>query len=360
MMNVQERFNLIKQVGEEIITEEDLMKLLSEKKNPIAYDGFEPSGIIHVAQGIMRAININKMTKAGCKFKMFVADWHAWANNKLGGDLEKIQNCGNYLIEVWRASGMDMDNVEFVWANDLIHKDEYLKLMMQIARHATVKRILRCSQIMGRSESDALQASQIFYPVMQCADIFQLKADICQLGMDQRKVNMLARELGPKLGLWSPVAVHHHMLMGLSQPPASKDTDAVERAIAMKMSKSNPDSAIFMDDSAEDIKRKINKAYCPEKQLFENPIIEYNKYMLFELFKKIEIKRPEKFGGNVEYNSFEHLAKDFEAGKLHPMDLKAATAEYLNKALDDFRKKFNKNSKAKKLYEQVKSYQITR
>jgi tyrosyl-tRNA synthetase len=29
---------------------------------------------------------------------------------------------------------------------------------------------------------------------MQCADIFFLKADICQLGVDQRKVNMLARE----------------------------------------------------------------------------------------------------------------------------------------------------------------------
>ena len=49
-------------------------------------------------------------------------------------------------------------------------------------------------QIMGRSESDDLAASRIFYPVMQCADIFFLGADICQLGMDQRKVNMLARE----------------------------------------------------------------------------------------------------------------------------------------------------------------------
>ena len=29
---------------------------------------------------------------------------------------------------------------------------------------------------------------------MQCTDIFFLKADICQLGLDQRKVNMLARE----------------------------------------------------------------------------------------------------------------------------------------------------------------------
>ena len=32
------------------------------------------------------------------------------------------------------------------------------------------------------------------YPCMQCADIFFLKADVCQLGLDQRKVNVLAKE----------------------------------------------------------------------------------------------------------------------------------------------------------------------
>jgi len=35
--------------------------------------------------------------------------------------------------------------------------------------------IYRCSQIMGRSEQDELTAAQIFYPCMQCADIFFLK-----------------------------------------------------------------------------------------------------------------------------------------------------------------------------------------
>jgi len=187
-MELNKRLELIKQVGEEIITEQDLVKLLEKKKTPIAYDGFEPSGRVHIAQGVMRAINVNKMIKAGCKFKMLVADWHAWANNKLGGDLDKIQTTGKYLIEVWKKTGMNLDKVEFIWVSDFINDNEYLKRLMQIARHSTVKRITRCSQIMGRSESEALQASQIFYPVMQCSDIFQLKTDITQLGMDQRKV----------------------------------------------------------------------------------------------------------------------------------------------------------------------------
>ncbi len=120
MMDFEKRFELIKSVGEEILTEEELRDLLETKKNPIAYDGFEPSGKIHIAQGIMRAINVNKMTSAGVRFKMWVADWHGWANNKMGGDLEKIQLAGKYFIEVWKACGMDLSKVEFVWANDVV------------------------------------------------------------------------------------------------------------------------------------------------------------------------------------------------------------------------------------------------
>src|SRR3989344_1348801 len=227
-MTIEERLNLIKQVGEEIIQEDELVKLLESGEQLIAYDGFEPSGQIHIAQGILRAINVNKMTKAGIKFVMLAADWHGWANNKLGGNLENIQAAGDYLIEVWKACGMDLKNVKFLRSSDLMEKETYWKTVMQIARNSTVKRILRCSQIMGRKESEALQASQIFYPCMPCADIFHLEADICQLGVDQRKVNMLAREIGPKLGFYKPVVISHHMLMGLGNP-VSQEKDTVER-----------------------------------------------------------------------------------------------------------------------------------
>ena len=53
---------------------------------------------------------------------------------------------------------------------------------------------------------------------MQCADIFFLKADVCQLGMDQRKVNMLAREYAEAIAMkQKPVIVSHHMMMGLKE-----------------------------------------------------------------------------------------------------------------------------------------------
>ncbi len=356
-MKNEEKLKLIQEVGEEILTLDELKKLLQKTKRPIAYDGFEPSGRMHIAQGLLRAINVNKMTKAGCQFKMWVADWHAWANDKLGGDLDNIKTAGKYLIEVWKASGMNLDKVQFVWCSDFAGDDRYWKTVMQVARNSTVKRIIRCSQIMGRSESEGLSAAQIFYPAMQAADIFHLDIDICQLGMDQRKVNVLARELAPKLGYKKPVAVHHHMLMGLSQPPAQGTAE--ERVMAMKMSKSQPDSSIFMDDTPEDVERKIGKAYCPAKTTAENPVLEYCNYILFEKFKSIEVKRPAKFGGSTSYTSYEQLAKDFGAGKLHPGDLKPAVALHLNKLLEPVRKHFAKGKPAT-LLEQVKSFTVTR
>jgi tyrosyl-tRNA synthetase len=358
-MNVHERFQLISEVGEEIISKEDLMELLSKKKSFVAYDGFEPSGQIHIAQGILRAINVNKMTKAGAKFKMLVADWHGWANNKMGGDLEKIQVVGKYFIEVWKASGMDLKNVEFVWASELLNNREYWKTVMEIARNSTLSRVLRTTQIMGRSEKETLQASHILYPCMQAADIFHLKADVCQLGMDQRKVNVLAREIGEKIGYWKPIIVSHHMLMGL-QEPASGEKDAVERTIELKMSKSKPDTAIFMTDNEQEIHRKLQKAWCPVKQVKENPILEYCKHIVFEKFDSFDIKRPEKFGGDVSLKNYDELELAFKEGKIHPLDLKKTTAYYINELIKPVREHFEKNKAAKKLKELVESFKVTR
>src|SRR3989338_3761520 len=133
-MNLETKLQLIKAVGEEIITEQELRELLETKQHPIAYDGFEPSGQMHIAQGLLRATNVNKMIKAGIHFKMLVADWFAWMNNKMGGDLEKIRITGEYFIEMWKACGMDIEGVEFVWSKDLVRQEGHWKTTIEIAR----------------------------------------------------------------------------------------------------------------------------------------------------------------------------------------------------------------------------------
>lgn len=351
-MHLQERFDLISAVGEEVITDAELKALLESKKNPLAYDGVEPSGRLHIAQGLVRAHNINRLLKAGCRFSMLLADWHAWANNKLGGDLEKIQTSGKLMIETWKACGMDTKKVDFLWASDLVKDDEYWKKVLQISRNTTVKRILRCGQIMGRKESEIQQTSMILYPTMQCADIFHLGVDICQLGMDQRKVNVLAREIAAKLSWKTPVAVHHHMIMGLTKP---KGTSHVER----KMSKSNPDSAIFMDDAPKEVERKILKAWCPEKVEEGNPLLEYCRYIILPINGSMVVQRPEKFGGEIEYFEYSDLARDYVEGKIHPADLKSNVAREINVLLDPVREHFSQG-KAQELLKAVRRFQLTR
>lgn len=173
----EKKYNIVRSIGEECIQEDELKNLLSKKPTPICYDGFEPSGRMHIAQGVMKVTNVNKLTSAGCQVKIWIADWFAQLNNKLGGDLEKIKVVGEYFKEIWQAGGMNPEKVSFLWASEEISRkgDKYWPLVMDIARRNNLRRILRCGQIMGRSETEVLSAAQILYPCMQCADIFFLE-----------------------------------------------------------------------------------------------------------------------------------------------------------------------------------------
>ncbi|MDP6293894.1 MAG: tyrosine--tRNA ligase [Candidatus Woesearchaeota archaeon] len=355
-MQLEKRLQLIREVGEEILTEDELKKLLEEKAHPVAYDGFEPSGNMHIAQAVLRVITINKMTRAGCKFILWEADWHAWINNKMGGDLDKIHTVAEYFEEIWKAAGMDMENVKFVSATEVVDDQSYWKKIIQVAQQTTVQRMMRCGQIMGRDDQEMQRVAQLMYPAMQAADVEHLGVDICQLGMDQRKVNILLREVAPKLGWNKPVAVHHRMLAGLSQPP--KEGEGVDRAIAMKMSKSKPQNSIFVTDTVEEVTKKIGNAWCPPEEN-ENPVLEYLKHMVFEKQKEVNIERPAKYGGNQSFGSYTELKEAYLAKKIHPQDLKTMTAVEVNKLLEPIRKHFTKGKPAE-LLKAVLSYEVTR
>lgn len=352
MSSPEEKYAIVRSIGEECIQEDELMNLLKNKPQPICYDGFEPSGRMHIAQGVVKAINVNKLISAGCKVKIWIADWFAQLNNKMGGDLKKIQVVGEYMIEIWKAVGLDVEGgqVEFLWSSKEINEraHEYWPLVMDIARRNKLPRIMRCCQIMGRSEQDDLTAAQIFYPCMQCADIFFLKADICQLGMDQRKVNMLAREYCDDTKRKNkPIILSHHMLPGLQEGQE-------------KMSKSDPSSSIFMEDEEAEVNVKIKKAYCPPKVVTGNPCLEYVKYIVFPWFHEFLVERSPENGGEKIYKSVEEIFADYETGTLHPADLKPALSKALNKILQPVRDHFKNDPKAKDLLKRVKNYKVSK
>jgi tyrosyl-tRNA synthetase len=369
------RYEIIKGIGEEIITEVELKQLLETKANPIAYDGFEPSGKATLPVGIYKPLLIKQLSKAGVRFKLLLADSFAWLNNKLGGDLERIREAGKYFVEVWKAAGLDTSKVEIVWHKDLFDDPEYWKKVILIAKSHSLTRTKRSLAVAGRKEDDSQPAAFVFYPSMQCADIFHLGVDICQLGLDQRKVNVLAREIAgtrdmaellgyaDKGANGKPVVVSHHMLLGLGGPKDASGYDEdvnIDKAISSKMSKSIPNTAIFVHDNEAEIRGKIEGAFCPPRVIEGNPIIDYTKEIIFRAFDEFEILRPRKFGGDVVYTSFEELKRDYVSGKLHPADLKQGVIEYLERLIKPVREHFEKDRGARRLYENVNSYEVTR
>ena len=336
------RFDLVRSVGEECQEDEELATLLSKKETGFRfYDGFEPSGRMHIAQGILKTINVNKCTKAGGTFVFWVADWFALMNDKMGGDIDRIRTVGEYLIEVWKAAGMNLDNVEFVWSSEEINKKaaEYWVQMLDIARYFTVNRMMRCCQIMGRQEGK-LTCAQVLYPFMQCTDIFFLRADICQLGLDQKKVNMLAREYcsaSSRKG-HKPIILSHHMMFGLLE---GQD----------KMSKSDPRSAVFMEDDEDSVKTKINDAWFPiDDKIAKNPILDLIDSVIFteptSVFK----------AGSKDFSDRPALEKSLRANEVSEADVKTAAATFINSRLEPVRKHFQENEKAKNTLALIKQY----
>jgi tyrosyl-tRNA synthetase len=337
-VDTETRLSLImRSPTEEIVTLDELRELLETESHPIAYNGFEPSGRAHLGTGLITALKMKDLTQAGVKYKVLLATWHAWLNSKLDGDMKRIRAGAEYLKKVWTLLGVDNSMVEFVDAEKIVDSKEYWEKVMKICTHTTIPRITRTLTILGRTEKEDLKFSMYVYTPMQVADIFELGVQICQLGMDQRKANMLARELGPSLFGYKPVAVHHHILPGLQGPSKME-----EEEFSGKMSKSKSGSAIFVEDSEAEIIDKVQKAYCPIKQVEGNPIVEIANYLLLREKKTLKIERDKKFGGDLELSA-EELKNEYGEGRLHPLDLKKTVARELSSMLKPCRDYFSKH-----------------
>lgn len=362
-MDIETKIALINRPPtEEVLTPNDLRRLLEVEEHPIAYNGWEPSGLVHLGTGVICAYKMKDFVEAGIRFKAYLSTWHAWINNKLGGDLALIRKAADLFKHSWIALGVPEDKVEFIYSDQLYDDLSYWAKTVSVARNLTIARTRRTLEIAGRKETEANYVSDFLYTPMQVADIFQLEVKICQLGMDQRKANVVARELGQKLGFWKPICVHHHLLQGLEKPaiwpiPEGKEKEALASA---KMSKSQPQTCVFIYDSPEEIRTKIASAFCPERAIEFNPIIDICKHIIFREMEMFRVERPAKFGDTTEFNSFEELVKVYREGKLHPLDLKKAVAEELVKILAPVRRYFAMNKEAREGLETLRRTQVTR
>ncbi len=336
-MDVIEKIKLVKkEPTEEVVTDEELLNLFNTNSQPKHYIGLEISGFMHLGSLILTGFKINDFIKAGVKCTVFLADWHTYLNNKLGGDWDKIRMVSKYYADAFK---MFCPGVEIVEGSQLYESRRgYWLDLVKFAKNMSLERTMRSLTIMGRStEKDKIDLGQLFYPPMQAVDIHTMDLDIVHAGMDQRKIHMLVREIFPKMKWKVPVAVHHHILAGLGEPEPASDSDS--DFVSSKMSKSKSASGIFVHDTDEEINSKFKKAWCPEGVVDKNPVLEISKHIVFHEFKEFVVERPEKFGGNVTYTSYQDLEGDFAQKKLHPSDLKATVSKYVTDIIRPIREK---------------------
>ncbi len=328
-MDIEKRFELIKRNTQEIITDEELKQLLIEKKQPKGYIGLATTGKIHIGYFIP-IIKVGDFINAGFKFTILLADLHANLDDQKA-PFELLDHRVSYykeiISEMISALGIETKNLEFKRGSDFQLEKDYTKDVYRLATLNTLDRCKRAaSGVVRLGENPKL--SGFIYPILQSLDEQYMDMDVQYGGIDQRKIFAFARENLPKLGYKSRIEVMTPMLPGLE---------------GEKMSASQENSKIDILDSNDVVKNKINSAYCP-LSTENNGILAFLKYVIFVNKKDhnnfLTITRSEKFGGDIVYENYEKLEKDYLDKKLHPMDIKNTVSIEINKLLEPIRQRF--------------------
>ncbi len=329
-MTIEQRFNLIKRNTAEILTDEELLELLKTKKEPVLYIGYATTGRLHIGY-MITATKIKDFVDAGIYVKILLADMHAFLDN-MKSTLElvgkRVEFYKHELRELYKTIGVDISKIEFVKGSDYELNKEYTLDVYRLADVTTAERAQHAAaEVVKFGENPKLGG--LLYPILQTLDEEYLEADMQYGGTDQRKIFGFARESHPKIGQKKRIEIMTPMLPGIT---------------GKKMSASDPSSKIDLLDSPEDIETKLNKAFCPEGVIEGNGIMAFMKYVIMVLKgdkkETFLVQRAEKFGGDIEYENYEEVEKDFVAKKLHPQDLKKALAKELAKILKPVREFF--------------------
>jgi len=316
-MDIDERLRLVKRNCAEIVGEDKIKNFLGKG---VVYCGYEVSGEIHLGH-LVTILKLLDLQRAGIKVKVLLADWHTWLNKK--GDWKFVNDQMKQWERGFKSVGL---KAEFIKGTNYQMKRDYFEDILKLALNITVNRGVRAMQQVARDIENA-KISQIIYPLMQVADVKYLRTNFVVAGTDQRKIYMLGVDEGKEIGLQDAVYLYTSLIPSL-------------RGAEGKMSSSVKESFISIRDSKESIKEKVNRAYCKQGDVQNNPVLAIARLVIFPRFEEIQIKREAKYGGNLRFRNYHELENAFESGKLHASDLKNAVAEHLNEIIEPIRKKW--------------------
>ncbi len=336
-MDLEARVDRVARHASELLTRDEIRALFQRTDAPRAYIGFEPSGAFTIAH-LITVRKVLDLAEAGCRVTVFLADWHAWINDKLGGDLDRIRACGRYMQAAFTALGADPDRIGFRWAHELTVSPDYWSRVVRVAKATSLARTKRAMSILGRGEEESsLDTAKMFYPSMQAADIFELPVDLAYGGIDQRRAHVLAREVAHRYGWPVPAAVHTPLLSSLR---GRGRMDPVDGGAEGKMSKSDPGSGVAIPSDRATIAARIGGAFCPVKEVEGNPVVEVVRFIALPWEGRLAVDRAPRHGGPVEFADEAGFLSAWSEGSLHPQDLKDAAVASLDRLVAPARRYF--------------------
>ncbi|MDP6865679.1 MAG: tyrosine--tRNA ligase [Candidatus Poseidoniaceae archaeon] len=336
---------------EESVGIEHLVDCLAEKTSMAGdgvlrcYVGFEPSGKAHIGWKVL-SLQLKRMLEADANVLIFLADWHAWVNDKFGGNMEDIQETAVYMEETFRAlldypeEGDGPGQLRFYWASQLMDSGDYWARVLRCSKGATLPMVRKTFTIMGRDEASSdHDLSKFYYPAMQAADIFELDIDVAIGGMDQRKAHMFMRDMASKWNWKKATCIHTPILSSLKATGVRMDS------FDHKMSKSDPNGALLLHDTLEQVQKKMKKAYLdPEDE--HSPVYELAQHVVFPEFGHIQVTPNPKFGEPSTWNDLQSFKAAVMDGTLHPFDAKMGVAAGVAAGLSSIAEHFEANPEA--------------
>ena len=268
-LTTEQKLALIKRNTQEIITEEELLKLLKKKKQPAVYIGTAITGKPHIGY-YMWVLKLADFLKAGFKVKLLLADIHGALDNC---PWEVLERRYTYYAEtiplMFKSIGADIKNFEVVKGSDFQLKREYMLDVLKLSTSTSINEAKRAaSEVVKFGDNPKL--SGLIYPLMQSLDEEYLGVDIQYGGVDQRKILMFARENLPLLNYKPRIEVMTPLIPGL---------------IGKKMSASDLHSKVDLLDDEKSVEEKLKKAYCEAGVVEDNGVLAFLKYIIMTLKK---------------------------------------------------------------------------
>ena len=265
-----------------------------------------------------------------------IADLHSLT---VRNDPEVLRQRAMQVLAIYLASGLDPDkNTIFLQS----HVDAHTKLSWVLNCYTYMGELNRMTQFKDKSakHADNINSGLFTYPVLMAADILVYNADLVPVGEDQRQHLEITRDIAERFNsIYGETFVipeafigkQGARIMGL-QDPTSK----------MSKSTTNLNDVIFLNDSPDDIRKKLKKAVTDSENC-----VRYDKE------NKPGVSNLMTIYGLIKEKSMEEIEKEF-AGKGYG-DFKTAVAEAIVEILEPLQKKYNEllenPEKLKAIYE---------